>query len=94
VEILLKKAIFLPDTGSNYVPYAGLKLTILLCLASECWDYRCVPPYLAQAINFLGHYTEGLFEMLSLVEKNRLPLETHIRNKQQFLYRERQGQKG
>jgi hypothetical protein len=32
-------------TGSHYVAQADLELMILLLQPSECWDYRCEPPY-------------------------------------------------
>jgi hypothetical protein len=34
------------ETGSHYVPQAGLGLSILLPQPPECWDYRNVPPHL------------------------------------------------
>jgi hypothetical protein len=34
-------ALFIFETGSWFAARAGLKLTILLALPPECWDYRC-----------------------------------------------------
>jgi hypothetical protein len=38
------------DRVTHYVAQGGLKLSILLSLPPECWDYRHVPPYLASMI--------------------------------------------
>jgi hypothetical protein len=37
----------------QYLAQAGLKLTILLPLLPECWDYRPVPPFLPPLSFFL-----------------------------------------
>jgi hypothetical protein len=33
------------ETGSHYVPQAGLKLMIILPQPPECWSYKPVPPH-------------------------------------------------
>jgi hypothetical protein len=34
------------EIGFHYVAQEGLELEIFLFLPTECWDYRCVPPFL------------------------------------------------
>jgi hypothetical protein len=47
--------------GSLYVAQAGLKFLILLLQPPECWDYRCVSPWLAYIQHFNNDIPEAKF---------------------------------
>jgi hypothetical protein len=53
LEILCCKKIFFGGEGRKrqvLLPQASVRLTILLPLPPEYWDYRCGPPHLANYI--------------------------------------------
>jgi hypothetical protein len=52
---------FVFETGFPYVAQAGLELTVLLPLSPKCWDYSCIPPYLALIfkLEYLGFFKIG-----------------------------------
>jgi hypothetical protein len=60
---------FFSETGSHYVSLTGLKLMFLLLQPLECWDFRCVPPHLAELyiIIFLMMQNRSIFLIFLLL---------------------------
>jgi hypothetical protein len=54
--------------GAFYIAQAGLKLTLLLPRPHKCWDYRCVPTWMAQQFWHILHINPSQIHDLQLLK--------------------------
>lgn len=66
-EKYLSRIIFLFEAGSCYIGQTGFELVIFLLQPSNFWDYRYLPPHLAQ--NYLFKQFLKIFCTLDFLSK-------------------------